>query len=67
ISPDHVAYELLEGTELELMHHGQPVTVTAGEAARHPIPPSPPTHQISQPAGREPLARRLRAEAAEHD
>jgi hypothetical protein len=49
------------------MHHGQPVTVTAGEAARHPIPPSPPTHQISQPAGREPLARRLRAEAAEHD
>jgi len=65
ISRDHVAYELLEGTELELMHHGEPITVTAGAPSRHPMPPARPPQQISQPPGREPLARRLRAEAAD--
>ncbi len=64
ITPGKAEYQLLEGAELELSHHGRPVTLTAGSPAVQPIPLAPPTDQLVQPVGREPLARRLRGDAA---
>jgi alpha,alpha-trehalose phosphorylase len=60
ITRGEAEYQLLEGAELELRHHGQPITLTADSPVVQPIPPPPPTDHLSQPAGREPLARRLR-------
>jgi alpha,alpha-trehalose phosphorylase len=36
---DDAHYELLDGEPLELLHHGQPVTVTTGSRETRPIPP----------------------------
>ncbi|MGH3785541.1 MAG: glycoside hydrolase family 65 protein [Pseudonocardiaceae bacterium] len=60
ITAGQAEYQLLEGAELQLNHHGQPVTVTMGSPMIAPIPSIPPTDPVTQPAGREPLARRLR-------
>jgi alpha,alpha-trehalose phosphorylase len=59
ITPGQAEYLLLEGAELELRHHGQPITLTAGSPVVGPIPPAAPAGQLVQPAGREPLVRRL--------
>jgi alpha,alpha-trehalose phosphorylase len=64
ITPGHTEYQLLEGTELELRHHGQPITLTTDSPTIQPIPPIPPTDHLTQPVGREPLARRLPRDAA---
>ncbi|MGH3834770.1 MAG: glycoside hydrolase family 65 protein [Pseudonocardiaceae bacterium] len=64
ITPGQAEYQLLEGAELELSHHGQLITLAADSPAVQPIPPPPPTDQLVQPVGREPLARRLRSDAA---
>ncbi|MGH3774451.1 MAG: glycoside hydrolase family 65 protein [Pseudonocardiaceae bacterium] len=64
ITPGQAEYQLLEGTELELSHHGQLLTLTADSPAVQPIPPAPPTDQLVQPVGREPLARRPGGDAA---
>jgi alpha,alpha-trehalose phosphorylase len=64
ITPGQAEYQLLEGTELELRHHDQPITLTAASSVIQPIPPDPPTDPVTQPAGREPLARRLRRDSA---
>jgi alpha,alpha-trehalose phosphorylase len=60
ITPGQAEYRLLDGAELELSHYGELLTVTADSPQVHPIPPTPPTDQLVQPVGREPLARRLR-------
>jgi alpha,alpha-trehalose phosphorylase len=59
ITPGQAEYRLLDSAGLELSHHGQPITLTAGEPVVLPIPPTPPTDHLTQPVGREPLARRL--------
>jgi alpha,alpha-trehalose phosphorylase len=59
ITPGQAEYRLLDSTGLELSHHGQPITLTAEEPVVRPIPPPPPTDHVTQPVGREPLARRL--------
>ena len=64
ITPGQAEYQLVEGAELELSHHGQPITLTAGSPVTRPIPPAQPTDHLTQPVGREPLARRLRGDAA---
>ncbi|MBV8994041.1 MAG: glycoside hydrolase family 65 protein [Pseudonocardiales bacterium] len=64
ITPGQAEYRLLEGDELELSHYGQLVTVTADPPLARPIPPTPPTDHLTQPVGREPLARRLREAAS---
>ena len=60
ITPGQAEYRLLEGAELELRHHGQRITLTAASPEIQPIPPAASTDQLVQPAGREPLAGRLR-------
>jgi alpha,alpha-trehalose phosphorylase len=57
ITPGQAEYQLLEGTTLELKHHKQPITLTLDSPTIRPIPPTPPTDQVTQPTGREPLAR----------
>jgi alpha,alpha-trehalose phosphorylase len=51
-------YSLREGPELEVSHHGEPITLTAGEPASFPIPVIVPGEPPTQPAGREPQSRR---------
>jgi alpha,alpha-trehalose phosphorylase len=60
ITPGQAEYQLLEGTELELSHYGQLVTVKEESPQVLSIPPAPPTEHLTQPVGREPLARRFR-------
>jgi alpha,alpha-trehalose phosphorylase len=63
ITPGQAEYQLLEGTELELRHHGQAITLTVNSPVVEPIPPTPPTNHITHPVGREPLCRRLGGDA----
>jgi alpha,alpha-trehalose phosphorylase len=51
---DEATYELLDGETLELIHHGEPITVTSEEPLSCPIPPVPPRPAPSSPAGRQP-------------
>jgi alpha,alpha-trehalose phosphorylase len=64
ITPGQAEYQLLDGAELELSHHGQTMTLTMDAPVVQPIPPTPSTDHLAQPVGREPLARRLRGDAA---
>ena len=48
-------YELLQGEPLELLHHGEPFTLTADEPQELPVPPIPPRPAPPQPATRQPL------------
>ena len=47
-------YELLQGDPLELQHHGEPFTLTAGEPHELPVPPVPHRPPPPQPRHREP-------------
>jgi alpha,alpha-trehalose phosphorylase len=64
ITPDQAEYRLLDSTGLELSHHGRPITLNADSPVVLAIPPPPPTDHLTQPVGREPLARRLPDDAA---
>ncbi|MGH3854070.1 MAG: glycoside hydrolase family 65 protein [Pseudonocardiaceae bacterium] len=57
ITPGQAEYQLLEGPELELRHHGHLITLTPDTPQTAPITASPPTDHPTQPPGREPLAR----------
>jgi alpha,alpha-trehalose phosphorylase len=50
----HATYELLAGDPLELIHHGERMTVTAEEALTCPVPPAPNLPTPQSPAGRAP-------------
>ncbi|MYW44743.1 glycoside hydrolase family 65 protein [Streptomyces sp. SID161] len=54
IGRTHTRYRLVEGEPLELMHHGEPVTVTADEPVDLPVPALPARPEPQQPAGRRP-------------
>ena len=43
-----------DGSPIEIRHHDDPVTVTAGRPQPRPIPPSPVRPRPAQPPGREP-------------
>ncbi|HTN23724.1 MAG TPA: glycosyl hydrolase family 65 protein [Solirubrobacteraceae bacterium] len=51
---DEATYELVGGEALEIVHHGEPVTLAAGEAQSRPIPALAPRERPAQPPGREP-------------
>jgi len=50
-------YILTGGDPLEILHHGQPVTLSAGKPHVRPIPAAPSRPRPSQPPGREPVHR----------
>ncbi|HVF78954.1 MAG TPA: glycosyl hydrolase family 65 protein [Solirubrobacteraceae bacterium] len=47
-------YELLEGEELALQHHGERFTLQPGAPQTHDVPPAPQRARPTQPPGREP-------------
>jgi len=47
-------YELIDGAPIELMHHGEPATVTFGEVLKRALPPAPRRAAPQQPPGRSP-------------
>ncbi len=58
VQPAEASYRLEDaGPPLEIMHHGQPVSVTHEEAQSRPIPDLPARPRPAQPAGREPRRR----------
>lgn len=54
IGPTHVRYRLVEGEPLEVLHHGEPLTVTAGAPVERPVPPATVRPEPQQPRGRRP-------------
>jgi alpha,alpha-trehalose phosphorylase len=51
-------YVLVEGEPLAISHHGEQITLRAGQPSAHPIPEITPRGRARQPAGREPARRR---------
>jgi alpha,alpha-trehalose phosphorylase len=51
-------YLLADGDPLQILHHGEGLELTAGQAQDRPIPPVPQLPRPSQPPGREPARRR---------
>ena len=58
VTHPEVRYTLADGDSLQIVHHGQPVTLSAGEPQTHPIPSLSPRPRPAQPPGREPVRRR---------
>jgi alpha,alpha-trehalose phosphorylase len=54
VRPDGASYELLDGPPLDVLHHGEPVTVERGTAQRRPLPAAPRRAPAHPPAGRSP-------------
>ncbi|MFG2606509.1 glycoside hydrolase family 65 protein [Streptomyces sp. NPDC048514] len=57
-------YRLVEGEPLVVLHHGEPMTVTADAAVDRPVPPAPVRPEPQQPRGRRPEGLRDADEAA---
>ena len=51
-------YSLTDGGPLEIVHHGQTVSLAAGTPQTRPIPAAPSRMRPGQPAGREPVHHR---------
>jgi alpha,alpha-trehalose phosphorylase len=58
VEPAQATYSLLQGSSLEVTHHGSQITVTRKPLAR-PIPPPPLLDPPEQPPGRAPARRRV--------
>ncbi|MDP9329844.1 MAG: glycoside hydrolase family 65 protein [Actinomycetota bacterium] len=60
VEVDHhqARYSLLEGSQLEITHHGEMVNVTVEEPVTRTIPASPAREEPRQPPGRAPARRR---------
>jgi alpha,alpha-trehalose phosphorylase len=54
VTRDEARYELIDGEPVELVHHGDRVTVTFGEVQRRTLPPAPQRATPEQPPGRSP-------------
>ena len=54
VRADHATYELLDGDPLEIIHHGEPITVEPGGPLKCPVPPAPQLPTPHAPHGREP-------------
>ncbi len=57
VTKKSTSYLLVEGDQLEIAHHGEPVTVPQGELVTRDTPPAPVRPAPSQPPGREPVRR----------
>jgi alpha,alpha-trehalose phosphorylase len=54
IRSDAAQYELLEGKPLEILHHGERLTVTTDSHQTRPLPPAPQRPAPQPPHGRSP-------------
>ncbi|HYB25805.1 MAG TPA: glycosyl hydrolase family 65 protein [Solirubrobacteraceae bacterium] len=54
VESDHAVYNLIDGDPIELIHHGEKITVTPGTPLSCPLPPVPQYPEPHQPPGREP-------------
>jgi alpha,alpha-trehalose phosphorylase len=54
VRADQATYELLDGEPLEIIHHGQPITVEPGGPLKCAVPPAPELPTPRTPHGREP-------------
>ena len=52
--PETARYELLEGEAVELVHHGEALTVSPGKPETRPVPPAPLRAKAAHPPGRSP-------------
>jgi alpha,alpha-trehalose phosphorylase len=57
VTHKHATYTLLEGSSLEFSHHGDAMTLTAGQPLQKPIPDPPRLERPTQPHGRVPARR----------
>ncbi len=57
VTPQEARYELLEGEELALEHHGEPVALAPGAPQTRGVPPAPQRPKAEQPPGRTPPIR----------
>ncbi|MGI8428245.1 MAG: glycoside hydrolase family 65 protein [Solirubrobacteraceae bacterium] len=58
VNHHRTSYSLRQGEPLKIVHHGEPITVTSGEAVTRPNPARVPLEAPSQPSGRSPARRR---------
>ena len=58
VTHEQARYSLLEGSPLELTHHGRAITVTTGRPVTCPIPALAAKEPPTQPHGRSPAPRR---------
>jgi alpha,alpha-trehalose phosphorylase len=58
VGREQAIYSLLQGSSLEIVHHGDSATVEAQRPLTRPIPPPPRAETPSQPPGRAPHRRR---------
>jgi alpha,alpha-trehalose phosphorylase len=65
VGPERARYELLDGEPLDVLHHGQPIRLTAGVPLTHPYPPSPEPPPVQPPPGRAACRRGVGADGAE--
>ena len=54
VLPDTATYELLDGEPLEIVTHGERITIEGREPRRCPVPPPPQHPAPHAPAGRQP-------------
>jgi alpha,alpha-trehalose phosphorylase len=64
ITHAEATYTLADGDPLQILHHGQTLTLSAGKPQAMPIPPPPIWPRPSQPPGREPVHRRPSTDAS---
>jgi len=58
-------YHLLEGSPLQVRHHGDEITLSVDEPVNRPIPPTKAGPRPTQPPGREPMQRGARTRYTE--
>ena len=57
VQPGQATYTLLDGSSLDLVHHGKKTRVNPGHPLKRPIPPPPKRETPTQPPGRSPARR----------
>jgi alpha,alpha-trehalose phosphorylase len=65
IDHEKARYFLLDGGPIELVHHGEPITIAVDEPVERPMPPVEERPRPEQPAGRAPVSRSAMREEAE--
>jgi alpha,alpha-trehalose phosphorylase len=61
VRAEEARYELLDGDAIELVHHGEHLTVEPGSPQTLPLPPAPRRPMPEQPPGRQPPRRHREA------